>query len=832
MDKIAQHLSRLFDKHRIVFWYDAKQELRQEYESLWLPGVEKIELINNEYGVKHQILREKPYQKFLLYHEGPQPDREDNWLLDVLLAHGEFNADQISIWMNEIGFPSTPDYFKLGQEHIEFFKDDARRGALKSRWGPEDSLEVIRVKMLSICVRADVESRLEGVLESLLAELAENRHEKFDLLQRCNLDPFLWERLRKHFGYQSSALSVKDFAITLFQSCYALSLEEKSALTQDALVFLKRWRDNIHHREAFRKLSSEYAEILGIRNNLENRDFRTLIELDYFSLIDLKILDSLAVQIFESAISAGEGANLIWRRRNTHWFDNFRDVYEALYHAAQFIHGIHNADLRMDSLSDGIRKYQSAWHRLDQTYRKFILHARAARQPLLDKLIERMENLYSNNFLLPINDCFQGFIDPAQSWSAAPIPSQAEFFERNIRGYLGTKNKVAVIISDALRYEIGEELTRVIQEEDRFTAEIEPMLASLPSYTQLGMAALLPHTKITIARDGTVQVDDLSATGTENRTKILKNTIKDGAAAIRSSDLLSMGRDESREFAKANQVIYVYHDQIDAIGHDKKTEERVFEAAQSTISEIVDILKKLTNANLSNIIVTADHGFIYQNQILDESEFAVQDAQGDEIHVHNRRFVIGKGLKANQSMKRFEAGQLGLAGDFEVMIPKSINRLRQQGSGSRYVHGGASLQEVVIPLIKVNKKRASDTACVEIETIASASSAITAGQISVAFYQMEPVSGKVLPRQLRAGIYTKDGILVSDVHLLNFDLTAENPREREVRVRFVLSRKADEVNNQSIYLKLEEPVPGTAHFKEYKTISYQLRRSFTTDFDL
>ncbi|MCX6068128.1 MAG: hypothetical protein NT121_20660 [Chloroflexi bacterium] len=53
MDKITQAITRLFDKHRIVFWYDAKKELRQEYETLLIPGVEVIELHNNEFGVKY-----------------------------------------------------------------------------------------------------------------------------------------------------------------------------------------------------------------------------------------------------------------------------------------------------------------------------------------------------------------------------------------------------------------------------------------------------------------------------------------------------------------------------------------------------------------------------------------------------------------------------------------------------------------------------------------------------------------------------------------------------------------------------------------------------------
>jgi len=832
MDKIAQAITRLFDKHRIVFWYDAKKELRQEYASLLLPRVEKIELHNNEFNVKHLILREKPNQKFLLYHEGQQPNDLNNWLLDVLIAQGLFSADQVSLWMNELEL--SPSFWDLVQEHIEFFKNDNRRTALKSRLAADDIHNAIRTKMLAVCVNADVENRVESVLEILLAELAEDKHEKFDLIQRCNLDAFLWNRLEVQFGYKSKTSGVRDFAIGLFKSCYSQSLEEPSALTQDALVFLKRWRDSVRYQTAFEKLSEECANILGIEKDLHNRDIRALIDVDVFKLIDVKILSALAQQILDSTLSAGECANLIWRRRNTHWFKEFSNIYEALNYGSQFINELHNADLQMESLVDGIRKYKNTWYRLDQNYRKFIFHVRASKQPLLEKLIERIEGLYSNNFLLPVNDNFQRFIDSAESWSAASIVSQSEFFTRHIREYLGTKNKVAVIISDALRYEIGEELTRVIQEEDRFTAELEPMLAMLPSYTQLGMAALLPHTQITIIKDGTAQVDGQSATGKENRAKILKSAVKDSSATIKSSDLLSMGRDESREFAKENQIIYVYHNQIDVAGDKLETENRVFNAAEDAIHEIVDILKKLTNANLSNIIITSDHGFIYQNKPLDESEFSIKDAEGEEIYVRNRRFVIGKGLKPSKSMKSFNASELGLSGDFQVMIPKSINRLRQQGSGSRYVHGGASLQEVVIPLIKVNKKRSSDISLVEVVIITSSSSVITSGQISVAFHQTEPVSGKILPRQLRAGIYSQDGTLLSDSHMLNFDLTSENPREREVKKQFILSRKADEINNQTVYLRLEELVPNTTHYKQppYQEIPYQLRRSFTTDFDM
>ena len=42
-ERIAQALGQLFDKQRIVFWYDTQQEFAAEFAALDLPDVEKIE---------------------------------------------------------------------------------------------------------------------------------------------------------------------------------------------------------------------------------------------------------------------------------------------------------------------------------------------------------------------------------------------------------------------------------------------------------------------------------------------------------------------------------------------------------------------------------------------------------------------------------------------------------------------------------------------------------------------------------------------------------------------------------------------------------------------
>ena len=828
MSDIANTLDKLFKNHRIIFWYD-EEELRLEYEALSLSGVEKIELENNEYSLKYRILRGDRKQKFLLYHEGPQPADLENWLLDVQLAQATFSADQVSLWIAELGL--RQEHMPLVREHADFFEAASRRKKLKARLKSEDSHAIIRIKMLAVCVNAGTESRLESVLEVLLVELADEQDEKIKRIKRCKLDLFLWERVGRHFGYQSDTPGVRDFAIELFKSGYALCLEEDAALNQDALVFLKRWKEIQRYQQAFETLSAYAAKIISLETDLQNREMRSLIDIDLFRLIDQRIISNLVQQVVKHTITEGDCTGLIWPRRTTHWFYEFQDIYKAIQYGSQFITQLTNANLNMHSFEDGIVKYQEIWFQIDYVYRKFIFHLRASKQAtLLSDLAEQIENLYSNNFLLKLNDNWQQVIDQAQTWDVAPFYRQHQFYEHWVAKELKT-SKIAVVISDALRYEIGHELQERIRAEEGYSATLDTMLSMLPSYTQLGMAALLPHRELKIIQDGMVEVDGQNSSGTNNRAKILDTAIVDGATAILATDLLAMSRDDYRQATKGYRLIYVYHNQIDQVGDKRDSEGRVFDAAETTLSEIMDILKKLYDSYFATVLITSDHGFIYQNQLLDESEFASSDIRGDDELDRSRRYLIGKGITPNASVKQFKTADLGLIGDYDIFIPKSINRMRVRGAGSRYVHGGAALQEVVLPVIRVNKKRVKDITQVDIDVIASASSIITTGQLSVAFYQTEPVSAKLQPRRLRAGIYSRDGDLISDLHELNFDLSSENEREREVHKRFVLSSKADDVNNQTVYLKLEEQEYNTSHYQEYKLITYQLRRSFTSDFD-
>lgn len=830
MSTIDQALLKLFAKYRVVFWYDEKQELRQEFDDLEVSDVEKVELSGNEFSLKYHILREAPEQKFLLYHAGPQPADIDNWLLDVQLAHGVFYADQASLWLSEVGL--GPEHWDLAQDNAEFFRSASRRADLHHKLDPQDAPNLIRMKMLAICVGEHVAPRLDDLLENLLDDLAKDNEHSLETILACELDSFLWDQLQRNFGYQSKAPGLRDFAIALFQSCYAFGVGEKAPLNQEALVFLRRWKDSRRYHQAFETLSEQCAGILNIEADLATRPLKLLLEMDYFRLIDQRIISELVKQVSSRTLSATECSAMLHRRRTTHWFGEFQYVYEAIDDAAQFQAELERVDLTILSVSDGVQKYAGAWYNLDQLYRKFTYHSRASRQvSLLESLNRLIENLYNNNYLSRVNNNWQQVVDSCQVWDAAPYMLQRDFYERYVQSYVANQKKVAVLISDGLRYEIGIELMEQICSEDRFEAQIEPVVTMLPSFTQLGMAALLPNKTLTLLGDGTVLVDEQSAVGIDNRSKIL-NAVVPGSTALRADQFLKLTKEESRALFRENNVVYIYHNQIDLVGDKREAEERVFDAVEDALKELIDIIKKLANANYTTILVTSDHGFIYQNSPLEESDFSGIEVTGEDILYRHRRFVLGKGLQATSSVKKFSMIQLGLQGEIEVAIPKSIHRLRLKGSGSRYVHGGAALQEVVIPVIQVRKKRESDIDLVEVDILHSSSSTISTGQLAVSFFQDQPVTSKLQERRLRAGIYSQSGELISDQHELIFDDTSEDPRQREMQKRFILSRKADAFNEQEVILKLEEAVPGTSYYQEYKTARYLLRRSFTSDFDL
>jgi hypothetical protein len=189
-------------------------------------------------------------------------------------------------------------------------------------------------------------------------------------------------------------------------------------------------------------------------------------------------------------------------------------------------------------------------------------------------------------------------------------------------------------------------------------------------------------------------VDGRSAMGTENRAEILRSACAGKATAMQAEDFLELNtKTAGRSLMRDHDLVYIFHNVIDKTGDVAFTESQTFEAVERAFDELEAIIRKVANINGSNMLLTADHGFLFQqDEVAGADIMALPAAQ--EWMARNRRFALGRGIISTSSVKIFESAQLGLGGNWSAAFPLSLGRFPLQGSGKRYVHGGLSLQEV------------------------------------------------------------------------------------------------------------------------------------------
>ncbi|MGW3959131.1 BREX-1 system phosphatase PglZ type A [Amycolatopsis sp. NPDC005003] len=825
---VRPHLLRWFDSRRVVFWHDAEGRYAAEIDGLDLPGIQTIRVANDEFSIKNRLLRDKPEGKFLVYRSGRVPGGVGNWLLDLELAYGVFTADRAALVAQDLGLTGK-GIVEVVQAYEKFFNATKRLQSLKALLNPEDDATDLRAKMTAVVLGLKDSHSLLEITRTLLTENAKGQHAKYDALVDFGLDGFYWQGVARIYGYQSASPSVDDLVLWTFSRAIEGFKSERPGGLQNIQLDFASLRNDRRSQAAMATLAKRAAGDLDYKSKIEDASFRDLVGVDLFEETDQKIISDLARAVAEQTVTPREVAEVVRQRQSSVWADGYKQLYTAVASASELLGELASLNLGMQSFDDGLERYRDRWFRIDQLYRQFVFAARTAEYPKpLETLRGLVEKHYTNKYVYELGNAWQQQVDRVEKWRSIALYSQTAFYVRYVEPLVRDGDKKAVvIISDALRYEVADELGSLIRREDRFDANLDAVLGVLPSYTQLGMAALLPHATLKHSADAKIVLaDDQPTNNTAFRSKILESV---GGAAIQAEDFKALNAEERRELYKSNRVLYVYHNRIDATGDKPGTERQVFEAVDDTLRDIVDLVKKLASANATNIFITTDHGFLFQEEALPDTFFLSTQPQGDGIKVVNRRFVLGNGLKLDNAFATFEATQLGLESDLEIQIPKSLHRLRLPGGGSRFVHGGATLQEIVVPVLAVNKKRKSDTRLVNVE-VWPESDKITTGQVVVRLFQTEQVSDKVKARTLRAGLYVGE-TLISNVVDLTFDQTSSDKRDRYQSARMLLSQDANDYNNRAVEFRLEERIPNTNQWRVFAKAVYTLKRSFASDFD-
>ena len=605
MIDIQQRLKTIFQTQRLVFWYDDNEALKNEFEVIEFDDVTKLEIDNNEFGIKRQLLSLQPNDKFLIYSPNRAPQDKDNWLLDLNIANYMFSADKTSLILQNIGLDVS--FKEFIAKFDKFFNSPTRLEALRAIVSEKESNDTLALKIMAISISSD-----DNIDSIMLKVFSNDKH--FETLSKYDLTDEFFKAIKTKYSYDGDSL--KDLLYKLFQNHFYYALDKsKCTLNSDARLFVKSWMDSSRHKESFEQISKEISDALNIENIITDIDTSKLISCDTYEKCDQVVISNLLSKLNKDSINSTEMSKIIGIKKHTFWFKNYKNIYKALLSASLLFDFVKETKLTMSSFENGIKEYSKHWYKADRYYRDYSMHSsKAEHLELLKELSSKIEDVYLNSFLREVNDNWQSF---AQDYTnTVSVPHQQKFYNTKVEPYLQKKNKVFVIISDALRYECGVELTSQIlaenKKKDRFSATISSMVSSLPSYTQLGMASLLPHKKLSIGdKNDIVFIDDKSSSGTANRDKILKS-YDENAMAIGYEDFLNFKRDEGRELVKNASVVYIYHDEIDKMG--EKNEIKTFDAVQSTFESIIKIIKQISNFNGSNMLITSDHGFLYTNQ--------------------------------------------------------------------------------------------------------------------------------------------------------------------------------------------------------------------------
>ena len=818
--RITESLIALFVNHRIVFWHDVEAEFSGFVDTMSMDGVHLIRMDEqSNLRIKLQI-ESTPDQHWLLYSNQPEPEPSKDWLLDVRLRSKTFRADSTSILLEDLGLATISLRTHL-KERAKFLRAKDRVERLKRLVLPTDSAEDLDRKMLAVITRADL-PELFAILQRVYGAFVSNESADLSAQPRVwsdicsnDLEPVFWELIRQQLGYSETQPALRDLLIRILVTDFCRGLVSDAprqlahfvlperSLAANASVFVSRWRSDIAQFSSYNALAQAVAHELDLTPLLGSLSAEQLIECMTFEEIELRIVQDLKKRIVD-----GGGANMdvvrghIARRRDGHWANpllasaNDRTkalaaCYDALTAAADFfsLKAMHAGGFSFTDATVAFSHYRDELFQFDQLYRHFHTAADAVEPTgwaVLHELRATIESVYSGWFIPQLSSAWAKIMEGPKgllsSWSLPGVTPQQHFFKQKVEPlFEGSVKRVFVVISDALRFEVAHELVQQTNSKSRFKASIDGMLGVLPSYTALGMAALLPHKTLTykVGNAVEVQVDGQTVATLDQRNDHLKGF---GGLAIKAEDLMSLGKDKGRELVRDHRLIYVYHDRIDMIGDKQASETKTFEAADQTVQELSSVLGFIINGlNGSTVLLTADHGFMYQESALDVADKSALDEKPSGTLIAKKRYLIGTDLgettKAWSGNTAISAGTTP-GGSLDYWVPKGASRFHFAG-GARFVHGSAMPQEVVVPLVTVRESEAegSKTRSVSISLLGSTNKVVTNTQ-RFEFIQTDAVSERILSRTVVVSL--RDGEkLISDQQTLTFDSNSQLLDERK-----------------------------------------------------
>ena len=226
---------------------------------------------------------------------------------------------------------------------------------------------------------------------------------------------------------------------------------------------------------------------------------------------------------------------------------------------------------------------------------------------------------------------------------------------------------------------MARELCRLLK--DDFELAIQPAIGTIPTITEIGMAALLPRAdesakvvavgggKLALEIGGTVIKDR------KDRVAFLKEHAGVSVFDAKLDDLLPKPSKKVKDGIQSAQLVLITSQEIDELGEaDNMAQARL--QMDGVLSHLRRGVRVLADLGIKTIVLAADHGHLFADEIGEDMKIEAPGGEAEDLH---RRVWVGVGGTSEPSYLRTSLASLGVDSDLDIATPWTFACLQVEG---------------------------------------------------------------------------------------------------------------------------------------------------------
>ncbi|MFM1899797.1 MAG: hypothetical protein RLZZ216_373 [Cyanobacteriota bacterium] len=377
----------------------------------------------------------------------------------------------------------------------------------------------------------------------------------------------------------------------------------------------------------------------------------------------------------------------------------------------------HAGDLprNLPSLEQAVARYVERGAAVDQAHRLLEqrrLTALAPQIPAFERLLVELDGLrqlwrqWADRWAIAFNVLCKehGFLPGPGLQQRHLFAEEVEPLLRNAQNR--ESQRCAVFLVDALRYEMAIELFQQLQDTPASTVQLKARLAELPTVTEVGMNVLAPvvsqgrlSPSLSSNDRGAIQgfrAGEFLVTNPDTRLRAMQARTASGTCLKLSlEEVTSLKADTLKKKVEQSRLLMVHSREIDAAG-EKGVGLDVFDRVLQSLRAA---WQRLRTAGVRNFVITSDHGFL-----LNEGAPPAVRSHGTKT-TPSRRHVFRPHVANHDGEVRVALADLGYQGvEAQLMMPEDTAVFDTGKHNMRFVHGGNSLQERLIPVLTIEHR--------------------------------------------------------------------------------------------------------------------------------